>query len=50
MRMGLKNYSNTKMMSAGAAYGPGIYMAKDATTSFGYMVVARVTENVYFSV
>jgi len=24
-------------MSAGAAYGPGIYLAKDAATSFGYM-------------
>jgi hypothetical protein len=37
LRSGLKNYSNTKMMSAGAAYGPGIYTAKNIGTSLGYM-------------
>eukprot|EP01087_Luapelamoeba_hula_P017063 TRINITY_DN5342_c0_g1_i1.p1 TRINITY_DN5342_c0_g1~~TRINITY_DN5342_c0_g1_i1.p1 ORF type:complete len:558 (+),score=72.30 TRINITY_DN5342_c0_g1_i1:442-2115(+) len=36
-RSGLKNYSNTDKMSAGAACGPGIYMAADAATSLGYM-------------
>mmetsp|Transcript_19008 Transcript_19008/g.21175 ORF Transcript_19008/g.21175 Transcript_19008/m.21175 type:complete len:243 (+) Transcript_19008:3-731(+) len=36
-RVGLKNYSNTKKMSAGAAYGPGIYLAKHSSTSFGYV-------------
>jgi poly [ADP-ribose] polymerase 6/8 len=36
LRMGLKNYSNTEMMSCGAAYGAGIYMATNSSTSFGY--------------
>lgn len=36
-RNGLKNYSGTDKMSAGAAYGSGIYLASDANTSFGYM-------------
>ena len=34
--MGLKNYSNTKFMSAGAAYGSGIYTAENSGTSLGY--------------
>eukprot|EP01090_Pellita_catalonica_P000924 TRINITY_DN1065_c0_g1_i1.p1 TRINITY_DN1065_c0_g1~~TRINITY_DN1065_c0_g1_i1.p1 ORF type:complete len:755 (-),score=117.75 TRINITY_DN1065_c0_g1_i1:16-2280(-) len=38
LRNGLKNYSNTNKMSAGAAYGPGIYLASNASTSSGYMV------------
>eukprot|EP01128_Nolandella_sp_AFSM9_P007086 TRINITY_DN3788_c0_g1_i2.p1 TRINITY_DN3788_c0_g1~~TRINITY_DN3788_c0_g1_i2.p1 ORF type:complete len:819 (-),score=108.31 TRINITY_DN3788_c0_g1_i2:105-2561(-) len=33
---GLKNYSGTKHMSAGAAYGPGIYLGSLSSTSFGY--------------
>jgi hypothetical protein len=37
LRMGLKNYSNTALMSAGAAYGPGIYTARSISTSLGYM-------------
>jgi hypothetical protein len=37
LRMGLRNYSNTKFMSAGAAYGPGIYTANSISTSHGYM-------------
>jgi len=36
-RNGLKNFSGTDKMSAGAAYGAGIYLASDANTSFGYM-------------
>ena len=36
LRMGLKNYSNTKYMSAGAAYGQGIYTAENSSTSLGY--------------
>mmetsp|Transcript_13559 Transcript_13559/g.17078 ORF Transcript_13559/g.17078 Transcript_13559/m.17078 type:complete len:209 (-) Transcript_13559:110-736(-) len=36
MRIGLKNMSNTKYMSAGAAYGSGIYFADDIGTSLGY--------------
>eukprot|EP01059_Diplonema_ambulator_P000347 TRINITY_DN10282_c0_g1_i1.p1 TRINITY_DN10282_c0_g1~~TRINITY_DN10282_c0_g1_i1.p1 ORF type:complete len:782 (+),score=148.22 TRINITY_DN10282_c0_g1_i1:231-2348(+) len=41
LRLGLKNYSNTSMMSAGAAHGPGIYLAKDISTSIGYMREAK---------
>jgi len=36
LRTGLKNMSGTAYMTTGAAYGPGIYMAKDSSTSFGY--------------
>ena len=35
LRAGLKNYSNTNKMSAGAAAGPGIYLAKQLSTSLG---------------
>lgn len=37
LRSGLKNYSGTNKMSAGQAYGPGIYLAKAMSTSLGYM-------------
>lgn len=33
LRTGLKNMSNTKYMTSGAAYGSGIYMATDSQTS-----------------
>jgi len=36
LRMGLKNYSNTKHMSAGAAHGAGIYTAESSQMSLGY--------------
>jgi len=36
MRLGLKVMSNTKYMSAGAAYGKGIYFAEHIHTSLGY--------------
>ncbi|KAJ6226750.1 poly adp-ribose polymerase family [Anaeramoeba flamelloides] len=36
LRVGLKNYSNTKNMVCGAAYGPGIYLAPTPSTSMGY--------------
>ena len=36
VRNGLKVLSNTKYMSAGAAYGTGIYFADDLATSAGY--------------
>mmetsp|Transcript_12956 Transcript_12956/g.16925 ORF Transcript_12956/g.16925 Transcript_12956/m.16925 type:complete len:583 (+) Transcript_12956:151-1899(+) len=36
LALGLKNMSGTKYMSAGAAYGSGIYMAENFGTSFGY--------------
>jgi len=36
LRVGLKNYSNTALMSSGAAYGAGIYLSPSSSTSFGY--------------
>mmetsp|Transcript_7417 Transcript_7417/g.10954 ORF Transcript_7417/g.10954 Transcript_7417/m.10954 type:complete len:639 (-) Transcript_7417:36-1952(-) len=36
LRRGLINASNTKLMTTGAAYGAGIYMAVDMATSFSY--------------
>jgi hypothetical protein len=36
VRNGLKNFSNTKYMTAGAAFGQGIYFADDISTSLGY--------------
>ena len=36
LRSGLKNLSHTKLMTAGAAHGPGIYLATNANTSMGY--------------
>eukprot|EP00698_Gefionella_okellyi_P012841 TRINITY_DN3488_c0_g1_i1.p1 TRINITY_DN3488_c0_g1~~TRINITY_DN3488_c0_g1_i1.p1 ORF type:complete len:698 (+),score=128.31 TRINITY_DN3488_c0_g1_i1:1408-3501(+) len=37
LRIGLKNFSNTSRMTAGAAYGPGIYLAGNSSISAGYM-------------
>jgi ubiquitin-protein ligase len=36
LRNGLKNCSGTKLMTAGAAYGNGIYLSDNAGLSFGY--------------
>jgi hypothetical protein len=36
LRYGLKNCSNTKLMTTGAAYGAGIYLSPQASMSFGY--------------
>jgi ubiquitin-protein ligase len=36
MRNGLKNYSGTKMMSNGMAYGSGIYLSDNIQFSFAY--------------
>lgn len=36
LRQGLKNASGTKLMTAGQAHGPGIYLARDAATSASY--------------
>jgi len=36
LRNGLKNMSNTKWMSCAAAYGAGIYLSPNFTTSLGY--------------
>ena len=36
LRNGPRNLSNTKMMTAGAAHGPGVYSAKQFTTASGY--------------
>eukprot|EP01080_Neovahlkampfia_damariscottae_P011934 gene11934-5335_t len=37
MRNGLKNMSGTSGQRHGAAYGSGVYLAPDSSTSFGYM-------------
>jgi hypothetical protein len=36
MRNGLRNLSNTGLMTAGAAHGAGIYASSNYSTSFGY--------------
>jgi len=36
LRNGLKNCSNSKLMTAGAAYGAGIYLSGDINVSYGY--------------
>jgi poly [ADP-ribose] polymerase 6/8 len=36
LRNGLKNLSGTALMTTGAVYGNGIYMAADSNTSIGY--------------
>ncbi|CAE7755807.1 PARP6 [Symbiodinium pilosum] len=36
LRNGLKNASNTKLMTCGAAHGPGIYLSTASATSLGY--------------
>jgi poly [ADP-ribose] polymerase 6/8 len=36
LRKGLKNMSGTKFMTAGAAFGPGVYLSPSSTTSMGY--------------
>lgn len=36
VRNGLKNCSKSKLMTAGAAYGNGIYLSDDINLSFGY--------------
>lgn len=36
MRNGLRNLSNSHMMTAGAAYGQGIYASANFATSYGY--------------
>lgn len=36
LRLGLKNFSNTKYMSHGAAYGPGVYFSNNINVSSQY--------------
>lgn len=36
LRNGLRNLSNTSLMTAGAAYGAGIYASSQYGTSYGY--------------
>ena len=36
LRLGLRNFSQTKFMSCGAAYGNGIYLGRVSSTSRGY--------------
>jgi hypothetical protein len=46
MRNGLRNLSNTALMTAGAAHGAGIYASANYMTSFGY--TARYNGNQNF--
>lgn len=39
LRTGLRNLSGTSLMSTGAVYGSGIYLAADSNTSWGYSKV-----------
>jgi ubiquitin-conjugating enzyme E2 Q len=36
LRNGLRNLSNSALMTAGAAYGAGIYASENYATSYGY--------------
>ena len=36
LRMGIKNFSNTKYMSSGASYGAGAYFSENISTSMNY--------------
>jgi len=36
LRNGLKNASNTKLMTCGAAHGPGIYLSTESSLSMGF--------------
>lgn len=38
---GLKNYSNTRFMTTGAAYGPGVYLSSAYSVSCGYASKSR---------
>lgn len=49
LRNGLKNYSNTEFMSCGAAYGAGIYMGVDFSTSQGYLRAGSAWSNSVFN-
>ena len=48
MRKGLKNMSGTAGQINGAAYGSGVYLANDASTSFGYIRYQSSWENSIF--
>jgi hypothetical protein len=41
LRTGLKNLSNTKYMTTGAAYGPGIYLGETSKMSESYATIAN---------
>ncbi|CAK9786275.1 hypothetical protein CC85DRAFT_285743 [Cutaneotrichosporon oleaginosum] len=45
LRQNLKNASRTPMMSAGASYGEGIYLASSSATSSGYMRASSAWHN-----
>lgn len=45
LRNGLKNASGTKLQVNGTAYGNGIYLSPNASTSFGYSHVASSYES-----
>lgn len=41
LRNGLKNCSGTHLMTAGAAYGPGVYLSDNINLSYGYGLVCH---------
>ncbi|PRP89860.1 hypothetical protein PROFUN_00202 [Planoprotostelium fungivorum] len=50
LRIGLKNFSNTEFMSAGAAYGAGIYMAEQFSTSLTYALHHNIGSKVCLAI
>jgi poly [ADP-ribose] polymerase 6/8 len=49
LRCGLKNMSGSKGQINGAAYGSGVYLANDATTSFSYLKYAGMWNKSMFA-
>lgn len=47
MRNGLKNYSGTKMMANGMAYGAGIYLSDQVNLSLGYSRSGAINDQLY---
>lgn len=47
MRNGLRNLSNTALMTAGAAYGSGIYASANFMTSYGYTTRYNAGERIW---
>jgi ubiquitin-protein ligase len=47
VRNGIRNLSNTHLMTAGAAYGSGVYAASFMSTSLGYSATRGITGTVW---
>lgn len=48
LRTGLKNLSNTKYMTTGCLYGPGVYLAETSKTSESYATMSEGWEHSMF--